>query len=129
MAIAKQLKVTLDNRAGALAQLCSELAKRAVNIHAIEAREAKPTGSVRLLVDQVDTAKSVCKEMALECVEEQVLALKVGDRPGALGRVTRKLGEKGININYLYGSIESGADHALIVLGVSDIEEAARIVH
>jgi hypothetical protein len=125
--IVKQLNVTLDNRPGALAQLCSELAKRAVNIHAIEARETKPEGAVRLLVNHLEAAKKVCDALGLTCAEEQVLAVKVGDRPGSLGKMTRKLAEKGINIEYLYGTIEKGSGRALIVLGVSDIEAAGRI--
>ncbi len=127
MAIVKQLNVALDNRPGALAQLCSELAKRAVNINAIDASEAKPVGAVRLLVSQLDTAKSVCSTLGLKYVEEQVLAVNIGDRPGSLGRITRKLAEKGINVEYLYGTVQKGAGHALIVMGVSDIEAAGRV--
>ncbi len=47
MAIAKQLTVTLENRPGALAELCTELAKVAVNIEAIQASDTKPIGPVR----------------------------------------------------------------------------------
>ncbi len=129
MAIVKQLNVTLDNRAGALAQLCSELAKRAVNISAILASDTRPSGSVRLLVNQLDVAKTVLGEMGLKFTEEQALAVNVGDRPGSLGKLTRKLAEKGINIEYAYGSIEKGSTHALIVMGVSDVEAAARVAH
>ncbi len=129
MAIAKQLKVTLANQPGALAELCTKLAERAVNITAIEASEAKPMGAVRLLVNQLDTAKGVCDAMRLQYVEEQVLAVNVNDKPGALGKVTRKLAEKGINIEYVYGSIEKGAKRALIVMGVTDVEAAARVAH
>ncbi len=128
MAIVKQLKVTLDNRPGALAQLCSELAKRAVNISALHASEFKPVGSVRMLVSQMNTAKSICDALGLQCIEEEVLAVNVTDRPGALGRITRKLAEEGVNIEYAYGTIEKGAHRALIVLGVSDLQAAARVV-
>ncbi len=128
MAIVKQLKVTLDNRPGALAQLCSELAKRAINISAIEASEARTTGGVRLLVSQLDTAKRVCEALGLKYIEEQVLAVTLGNRPGSLGKVTRKLAEKGINVEYLYGSMEKGAKRAVIVMGVSDIEAAAQMM-
>ena len=127
MAIVKQLRVVLDNRPGALAQLCSELAKRAVNIYAIEARENKPEGAVRLLVNHVEAAKKVLDALGLKHLEEQVLAVKVEDRPGSLGKITRKLAEKGINIEYVYGTIEWGSKRALIVLGVSDLEAAARV--
>ncbi len=127
MAIVKQLKVTLENRPGALAQLCSELAKRAVNINAIDASEAKPAGSVRLCVSQWDAAKAVCDGLGLKYAEEQVLAINMADRPGSLGKVTRKLADKGINIEYLYATIEKGSERALVILGVSDIEAAARV--
>ncbi len=127
MAVATQLKVALDNRPGALAQLCSELAKRAVNINAIDASEVKPVGSVRLLVNQLATAKGVCDALGLQYVEERVLAVYIGDRPGSLGRVTRKLSEKGINIEYLYCTVQKGAGRALAVVGVSDVEAGARV--
>lgn len=127
MAIMKQLKVTLQNQPGALARLCSKLAKRAVNIHAIQATTAPAAGIVRLLTDRVAAARQVCTALDLGCVEEDVLAVRVGDRPGSLGRVTRKLAEKGINIEYVYGSIDKGSKRALIVLGISDVAAAARI--
>jgi hypothetical protein len=128
MAIAKQLVVMLENRPGALAELCTELAKVAVNIQAIQATEAKPIMSVRLLVGQPDTAKKVCERMGLKYVEESILTVLVGNRPGALGRITRKLANAGINIEYLYGSIDKSTKRALILCGVSDIEAASRII-
>ena len=129
MAIVKQLRVELANKPGALAELCSELAKKAVNISAIQASEAKALGSVRLLVNQFETAKGVCDAIGVKYLEEQVLAVSINDRPGALGKVTRKLAEKGINIEYVYGSIEKGSKRGLVVLGVNDVEAAARVAH
>ena len=38
------------------------------------------------------------------------------------------LAEKGINIDYVYGSIGKSADRALVVLGVSDVEAASRLL-
>ncbi len=127
MAIAKQFTVMLENRPGALAQLCTELAKVAVNINAIQASEARPVGPVRMLVSRPEAARKVCDALGLKYQEEEVLAVLVGDRPGSLGRVTRKLAEKGINVEYVYGTVDKGAKRALIVFGVSDLSAAARI--
>ncbi len=127
MAIAKQLTVMLENRPGALAELCTELAKVAVNIEAIQASETKPIGPVRLLVSHPDAAKKVCERLGMKYLEEKVLAILVKNRPGSLGRVTRKLADKGINVEYLYATIGKSSRPALIVLGVADTEAASLV--
>ena len=127
MAIAKQLTVMLENRPGALAELCTELAKVAVNIEAIQASETKPIGPVRLLVSHPDAAKKVCERLGVKYSEEKVLAILVRNRPGSLGRVTRKLADKGINVEYLYATIGKSSRPALIVLGVADTEAASLV--
>lgn len=128
MAIAKQLTVMLENRPGKLAELTSELARVAVNISAIMLTEAKPVGPARMVVSNPEAAGKVCETLGLKVTEENVLVVKVSDRPGALGKVTRKLAEKGINVEYAYGSIAKGADRALIVLGVSDLSGAEKVL-
>ena len=128
MPIVKQLTVMAENSPGMLAAICSEMAKLAVNISAIHAGDARPIGPVRLIVSHPEVAKRVCDAMQLQYVEEDVLAVKVGDRPGALGRITRKLAEHKINVEYAYGSISRGATQALIVMQVSDLEKAARLL-
>lgn len=127
MAVIKQLRVALKSRPGALAELCTELAKRAVNISAIQANESAPD-TIRLVATPLDVAKKVCESMKLEFREEAAIAAHLADRPGSLGRLTRKLAEKGINIEYVYGSIGKSAERALVVIGVNDVETAARIL-
>jgi hypothetical protein len=100
VAVAKQLLVMLENRPGSLAELCTELAKGAVNIQAIQASEAKPIVSVRLLVSQRDAAKKVCERMGLKYKEESLLTVL----------------------------LEKSAKCALILCGVSDVEAASRII-
>jgi len=127
--IVKQLVVTLDNRPGALATLCSELAKVAVNIEAVQAGEAGPISPVRLIVSHVDVARKVCDNLGLKSVVEPALAVGLGHRPGSLGRLMRKMAAKGINVDYVYGTIEKGTRRALLILGVSDLAAAAKVAH
>ena len=127
MAVVKQLRVALKNRPGALAELCTELAKRAVNISAIQANESAPD-MIRLVATPMDVAKKVCENLQLNFHEETAIAAHLADRPGSLGRLTRKLAEKNINIEYVYGSIGKSAERALVVIGVSDVEAAARLL-
>ena len=127
MAVVKQLRIAIKNRPGALAELCTELAKRAVNISAIQANESAPD-MIRLVATPLEVAKRVCVDMNLEICEELAIAAHLADRPGSLGRLTRKLAEKNINIEYVYGSIGKSAERALVVIGVSNVEAAARLL-
>ena len=128
MGLAKQLNIQVENQRGALASLCSELAKVAVNISGISVPEQPGKGSIRILADPPETAKKVLEHLGHRVQEETVVTVHLPDRPGSLGRITRKLAEKGIDILYVYGTITRGAERAMIVMGVSDPKAASEIV-
>jgi len=128
MAVVTQFSLALENRPGVLAEICSELAAKAVNIEGIMASDVRGWGSVRLVVNHVETTRKMLGALGVKFVEEEVLAVHLSDRPGALGRVTRKLAEEKINIDYVYGTIERGSPKALIIVAVSDIKRAAKLI-
>ena len=128
MPIKKQFSVMVENKRGTLAQVCSRLAEKAVNILALMAPEQSGIAPIRLVVSSDETAKKVLDSMGSSYTEEDVLAVEVSDKPGALGKVTRKLAEHNIDVKYAYGTIEKGGDRAMIVMGVSDLEAAVRVL-
>ncbi len=128
MARVHQLIIHAEHKPGTLATICSELAKVAVNITAIMAAVEQAKG-IRIVATPHATARLVLDKMGLRYMEEEAIAVRVSDKPGALGRLTRKLADAGVNINYAYGSIVKGAaDRALIVLGVSDVAKAEELL-
>ena len=127
MAKVSQLLIQAENKPGVLAQICSELAKVAVNITAIMASH-DGAGGIRIVATPHATARKVLDGLKISYREEEGIAVRLSDRPGALGKATRKLGDKGINIHYAYGSIVKGEGRALIILGVSDVNKAADLV-
>ncbi|MGH9784144.1 MAG: ACT domain-containing protein [Terriglobia bacterium] len=128
MALTTQLSIQMENRRGALSEVCSELAKVAVNISGISAPDLPGKGAIRIVAAPVETARKVLAKMGLPFKEETVLTVHLPERPGALGRVTRKLADKGIDVLYAYGTIEHGSERAMVVMGVSDPEAASQIV-
>ena len=127
MARVTQLLVQAEHKPGTLATICSELASKAVNITAIMAAHDQP-GGIRMVATPLAAAKKVLETMRLPYREEDAIALRITDRPGALGKVTRKLADAEINILYVYGSIVKGEQRALIVLVVSDVAKAKKLV-
>ncbi len=128
MPLTKQLSVMVENRCGALAELCSKLAEKAVNILGLMVPEQPGVAPIRLVVNREDTAKRVFEGLSLKYTEEDALAVQVSDRPGALGKLTRKLADHNIDVNYAYGSIQKGTGKATIILGVSDIGTAVKVL-
>ncbi len=126
--MAKQLTVVVENKRGALAEICTRLAERAVNILGLWVPEQTGKAPVRIVVNRAEAAKKVFDDLGLEYFEEEVLAAHLSDRPGALGKLTRKLADHNVDVKYAYGSISRGAKRALIILAVSDPEAAARVI-
>lgn len=128
MARVTQLLIQAEDHPGVLAQVCSELAAKAVNITAIMAARTDGEGGIRMVATPLAAAKKVLDALGMRYREEEAIALRVTDRPGALGKATRKLGDAGINIRYAYGSIVKGETRALIILGVADVARADALI-
>ncbi len=128
MALTKQLTVMLENRRGALAELCSKLAEKAVNILGLMVPDQPGVAPIRLAVDSHEAAKKVLDAMGVKYIEEDVVAVSVSDRPGALGKLTRKLADHNLDVKYCYGSIVKGVGKATILLAVSDVQAAAKLL-
>ena len=126
MARVTQFVIRGENEPGSLARICTELAKVAVNITGIMASEEAVHG-IRMVAEPHAAAKKILDSLHVPYAEEPALAVRLSDRPGALGRTTRKLAEAGINVTYIYGTIVKGQEKALVVLGVGqhDLEKAA----
>lgn len=128
MPLSKQLSVMVENRRGALAEVCSRLAEKAVNILGLMVPDQAGVAPVRLVVNSVDAAKKILESLSLKYTEEDVLVVQVSDRPGALGKLTRKLADHNLDVNYAYCSIQKGAGKGTVILAVSDVQAAAKVL-
>lgn len=82
---------------------------------------------IRFLVDQTDKAIDLLSENEYIFDIMPVIVVKLENVPGALARMAVKLGEEGININYVYGSVSSTEAKCLFVFCPEDIDLAAKV--
>lgn len=115
--------VQMDNHPGALSTLTETLATAGINIEAMTAWGANGNGVVRLITDHPASTRHVLAEAGLVNTEHRVLTARLSDKPGALSKLTRSIGEAGINIDALY-ILRSSADGVEVALAVDDPDAA-----
>ena len=124
MTKATQLAVSLPNKPGALAQFCSTLSKAGVNITALLTPESGRRGKVRVLVDNPEKAKDAMKEAKMRFSEEEVIAIELDNKPGAVGEVAGKLAQSKINVKYAYATVSEGSAKARMIVAVPNVTKA-----
>ena len=118
-----QLSVALENVPGQLGRMCRVLAQTDVNIRAISISDAADISTIRLCVSNSEAAKRALRDSGLPFVTQEVLMVEVPDKPGALEDVAVRLGEAGVNINYIYSAGGTGGK-AVLVFGVDNVDVA-----
>jgi len=118
-----QFCVGLENKPGTLAELCGALRQAGVNIDALFVCEDEEGCWVNLIATPTSGARDVLTEKHYNYYAEEVLGLMAENRPGELERIATRLGQAGININYVYGST-AGQAPFLLVMHVSDLKRA-----
>lgn len=124
----KQITAWVDNRPGEVARITSALAKAKINISAISCWSAGSESPIHLLVSSPAKAKRVLHDLGVRQTEEEVLRLSLPDRPGLLAEVGEKLRANNINIEYAYASIPTDGKRGDLIVAVSDVSSAAKIL-
>ena len=119
--IIKQISIFMENTTGRLADVTALLAKSGINLRAISIADTADFGILRMVADQPDAAVDVLKAAGFAARETDVIAVEVPDQPGALATIMALFRDEGVNIEYLYASLEHKEDKAVIVIKVDDI--------
>ncbi len=125
MAKAKEFRVTIEDKPGALGKCFLALAERGVNILAFQSYVEERESLVRFLADDPASAKAVLGSLRMNFEETDVAFARMANRPGALARAAVRLGEKKTNIDYSYFGLEPGSPLVLLVFGVDNVTTAA----
>lgn len=122
--MAKDLTVILEDRPGTIADIGEALGKAGINIEGCCGFPSEGKGVLHILVDDAAAARRELQLAGLEVRgEREVLVLKVENRPGVLGDITRRIAKAGVNIDLFYV-----ASNTRLVIGADDLDKARAAV-
>ena len=119
-----EIYVVLEDRPSQLGELCTYLAENEINIEAIGVFHE----TAKLFVKNLNKALKLLQKENYMTELRDVLLVEVDNKPGALAEVTSKLGDEGINIEYCYATLHPAGDKTTLILDVSKIDEAERLL-
>ncbi|MFX1377190.1 MAG: amino acid-binding protein [Promethearchaeota archaeon] len=119
----RDLTVILKNQPGMLADMGELLGKNGINMEGLCGFPQQDEGIIHILVDDEITTKWVLENEGFEVrAVREVLVLDIGHiagKPGTGGKLARKIGKAGVNIDLIYL-----AENNRIVIGVDSLEKA-----
>ena len=123
----KQFDVVVQNKLGALAEVCDVLARNAINIKAIATEVRNGSGVVKLITEDHQTTKDTLKRSGFRFDEAEIFSVRLPDRPGELAKAAKLLTRARVNIESVF-LLGSDGEFKDIAFKVSDMGKAREVL-
>lgn len=120
----QQLTIFLENKPGRLLKAYKVLAENGISLLTLSLADTKDFGLLRLILKDNDKALKILEEVGYATILNEVLAVELNDRPGALLPVLEALADNNINLEYTYAFAARGGEKAVLIIRVDDAEKA-----
>ncbi len=119
------LTIEMDDKPGTVAAAAEALGRAGINIEGLAGMATSGGKAMgHILVEDVQKTRKALEGTGTRVMEERpVLVLELEDRPGSLGKLTRKIADAGVNLNLVYL-----ATRTRVVIGAQDLEKARAAV-
>ena len=117
----KQLSIFLENRKGRMRKALDVLEKGKVSIRALSLADTSDFGILRLIVPEPGKTKNLLENNDFIVKTGEVIAVRMVDEPGSLGKILGILDENDINLSYLYAFVAKG-NMAIVLLHPENID-------
>lgn len=116
----KEITIRAGNKVGVLADVAELLGGLGVNIDAISAHGSGEQAVFRIITSDSTTAmKHLAKLPGVKASESDVVVINMPNKPGELGKITRKLANKGVDLESVY-IVSKLADTTQVAIKPSD---------
>jgi hypothetical protein len=126
-----QVSVFLDNHPGSLFDTMSQLDKNKIKVFALSIAEAGEFGLVRLIAEEPQKAAKLLEDAEFNLAKSkkntEVTATFISEQ-NTLSKITKILGDGGINIEYAYSSAVHVDGKVALILRPSNIELAEQML-
>ena len=122
-----QISVFIENKSGRIAEVTRVLAEADINMRAMSIADTADFGILRIIVDNYEKAAKVLEENHFTTRVTKVLGIEVSDEPGGLYKIMRLFQETGVNIEYLYATLEQKDGKSVVIFKVEDLEKGLKI--
>ena len=124
----EQISIFIENKSGRLAEITRILEEADINIRALSLADTADFGILRLIVNDVEKARTALKEKGFTVNKTEVVAVEVPDRPGGLSKILQTLDANQINVEYMYAFVERCGDFAVIIFRFDDTVRAVEVL-
>jgi len=115
----KQITVLVENKVGALADVCEKLGNVGINLEAISAQGEDDHGVIRIITTDDRSATNLLQKAGYRVIVGDVMTFKVNDAPGELAKTVKRIARSGVNIECIY-LLNKGSGFAEFALKSSD---------
>ena len=126
-----QVSVFLDNHPGSLFETMSQLDKNKIKVFALSIADKGEFGLVRLITEEPEKTAKLLEDadfnLAKSKKNTEVTATFISEE-NTLSKITKILGDGGINIEYAYSSAVHVGGKIALILRPSDIENAEKML-
>ncbi len=126
-----QVSVFLDNHPGSLFETMSQLDKNKIKVFALSIADKGEFGLVRLITEEPEKAAKLLEDadfnLAKSKKNTEVTATFISEE-NTLSKITKVLGDGGINIEYAYSSAVHVGGKIALILRPSDVESAEKML-
>jgi hypothetical protein len=119
--------VELDNKAGELARITEAIAAKGIDIQGLSGSTCGSSGSLALMTDDEARTRQVLTDKGAKFRELEVTQASVGQAPGSLAKVARRLADAGVNIEALMPTGMTG-NEVTIAFVTSDSAKAKTVL-
>lgn len=124
----KQFSVYLENRVGALAEICKLISDCHINLLAICAVDTVEEAVLRIVAEDEAGTLAALKDAGFLVVQTDVLLIELDNVPGATGSMATQLANAGINIDYIYASAHPSGKKAYLVLRTHQMADIEKVL-